>query len=146
MTPYPDLPSLVPQLTSARGVIIDLDGTLMSGGYLLPGAASFLSTLDRPFIILSNDSEHTEEQLIKLFWRNRIALAADRFILAGVALIEDLAVEEPGARAMILGSRRLRELARDRGLEVTDVDPDVVLVMRDRPCSPSRCPIDRCLP
>lgn len=138
MTPYPDLCSLTPRLTSARGVLIDLDGTLMAGGHLLPGAASFLLNLDRPFVILSNDSEHTPEQLAELFRRNGIAVAPDRFILAGVTLIEALAVAEPGVRVMILASRRLRERARDRGLEVTDIDPNVVLVMRDRQFSYGR--------
>jgi HAD superfamily hydrolase (TIGR01450 family) len=110
----------------------------MSGEHFLPGAVSFLSALDLPFFILSNDSEHTEQQLAQLFRRNGIVLAADRFILAGVALIENLAIEEPGVRVMILGSPQLQRLARNRRLEVTDVDPDVVLVMRDRQFSYGR--------
>jgi HAD superfamily hydrolase (TIGR01450 family) len=132
MATYPDLLSLAPELESAEGILIDLDGTLMTGGRLLPGAASFLSDLHRPHVILSNDTEHTAHQLARMFLREGIPLTADQFVLAGVALVEELAAAEPGASVLMLGSLRLQRLARSRGLRLTSDNPAVVLVMRDR--------------
>ena len=128
---YPDFPSLKPYLRSSAGILIDLDGTLMSGGRLYPDARPFLESLDQPFVILSNDSEHTADELAQMFHHQGIALHANQFILAGVALVEEFARMEPGARVMILGAPALQALARQRGLVLDDECPVAIMVMRD---------------
>ncbi|HYG85067.1 MAG TPA: HAD-IA family hydrolase [Azospirillum sp.] len=128
---YPDLISLEPHIRSSKGLAIDLDGTLMSGGRLYPDARRFLESLDIPFMILSNDSEHTAMALVQTFRQQGLVLHASQFILAGVALIEEFAKAEPGARVMLLGSSVLQALAIDLGLILTDDRPTVVMVMRD---------------
>jgi HAD superfamily hydrolase (TIGR01450 family) len=129
--PYPDLLSLRPHVQSSEGVLIDLDGTLMSCGQLYPDTKRFLASLDRPFMILSNDSEHTSEQLEIAFRHHGVPLRPGQLMLAGVALVEELAKTEPGARVMILGSPALRALAKGKGLQLTDNRPAAVIVMRD---------------
>jgi len=128
---YPDLPRLEPHIRSATGLVIDLDGTLMSGGQLYPDTKPFLESLSQPFVILSNDSEHTSADLVQVFGDHGVALNASHFILAGVALVEEFAKAEPGARVMILGSPALQALATDRGLVLDDARPEAVIVMRD---------------
>lgn len=128
---YPDLLSLAPHIRSSKGLAIDLDGTLMSGGRLYPDTREFLASLDMPFMILSNDSEHTGEELAAVFQRQGLAVQASQFILAGVALVEDLAESQPGARVMLLGPPALQALATNRGLALVQDRPEAVIVMRD---------------
>lgn len=117
---------------AARGYLLDLDGTLMSGRHLLAGARELLARLNGRFCIVSNDSEHTPGQLIARFNDLGIALAAGQVILAGTSALETIALRHPGARVMVLGSSPLRAYARRIGLVVDALQVDVVLVARDR--------------
>ena len=47
----------------ARGYLVDLDGTLMSGGRPLAWAQDLLAAIEGRFVIVSNDAEHTSLQL-----------------------------------------------------------------------------------
>lgn len=123
---------MLPNVHSARGYLIDLDGTLMSGRHLLPGARELLSRLEGRFVIVSNDSEHTPLQLMSRFADLGIAIPADRIILAGTCALETIAKRHPRARVLVLGSTPLRAYARRLGLEVDQPEADVVLVARDR--------------
>jgi HAD superfamily hydrolase (TIGR01450 family) len=123
---------LLPNVHTARGYLIDLDGTLMSGRHLLPGARELLTRLSGRFVIVSNDSEHTQLQLTSRFADLGIEVPADRIILAGTCALETIAKTHPRARVMILGSTPLRAYARRLKLDVDKPNCDVVLVARDR--------------
>src|SRR5579862_3136361 len=47
----------------ASGYLVDLDGTLITGQIALPWAGALLRGLQDRFVIVSNDAEHTPEQL-----------------------------------------------------------------------------------
>jgi HAD superfamily hydrolase (TIGR01450 family) len=117
---------------AARGYLIDLDGTLMSGRHLLAGARELLARLEGRFCIVSNDSEHTPQQLLARFADLGIRLEVNQVILAGTCALERIASKHPGGRVMVLGSTPLRTYARRLGLEVDAAQSDVVLVARDR--------------
>lgn len=123
---------MLPNVLSARGYLIDLDGTLMSGRHLLPGARELLDRLAGRFAIVSNDSEHTPPQLASRFADLGINVPVDRIILAGTCTLEAIAQRHPGARVMILGSTQLRAYGRRLKLDVDGPDCDVVVVARDR--------------
>lgn len=117
---------------AARGYLIDLDGTLMSGRHLLAGARELLTRLEGRFCIVSNDSEHTPQQLVRRFADLGIRLDSGQVILAGTCALETIAKRHPRSRVMVLGSTPLRAYARRLGLDVGDLQSDVVLVARDR--------------
>jgi HAD superfamily hydrolase (TIGR01450 family) len=116
----------------ADGYLIDLDGTLLSGSTLLPGAISFLSKLHAPFVILSNDSEHVPQEIAGIFRKNGLPLGRRSVILAGAVAIETIAVRSPGASVMLLASPALAVLAQKLGLRLDNGRPDFVLMARDR--------------
>lgn len=123
---------MLENVRSARGYLIDLDGTLMSGRHLLSGARELLTRLAGRFAIVSNDSEHTPQQLVSRFGELGIALDRSQVILAGTCALDAIARDFPRARVMVLGSTPLRAYARRLKLEVDDPSCDVVLVARDR--------------
>lgn len=120
---------------AARGFLIDLDGTLVSGGAALPGAAALLERLAGRFVLVSNDAEHTPRQLAAQLRRLGLAVPADRILLAGAAALDPLARERPGARILLLGSAALHRQARRRGLVPLDRGEEgveAVVLCRDR--------------
>jgi HAD superfamily hydrolase (TIGR01450 family) len=116
---------------SARGYLVDLDGTLISGGRPLPWTATLLAALAGRFVIVSNDAEHTAAELAAKL-AHLVRLDVSQIVLAGECAIRLLARDRPAARVLLLASASLRQLAADLGLGLTDDDPDVVLVGRDR--------------
>ena len=120
---------------AAVGYLVDLDGTLVSGGRLLPDAAWLFRSVGERIAIVSNDAEHTPRQLAVQLRRLGLEIAADRIILAGIAAIELVAAERPGAQVLLLASPTLCAYGRRLGLQLSG-DPldrvDVVLVGRDR--------------
>lgn len=115
-----------------QGFLIDLDGTLASGPRLLPGARELIQATQERFAIVSNDSEHTPDQLARRFREWRLPIPADRIVLAGVAALEAAAEKRPGSRLLLLGSPSLRRLARNMGFELTERNAETVIVARDR--------------
>lgn len=115
-----------------NGYLIDLDGTLLSGRALLPGARWLLESLKGRFAVVSNDAEHTPAELAMGLGRLGLVVSEQRIILAGTTAIDRVAETMPGARVMLLASASLRRYARRRSLELVNRDCDVVLVGRDR--------------
>jgi HAD superfamily hydrolase (TIGR01450 family) len=128
----PTLPLLAKDPPQAEGYLIDLDGTLMSGSSLLPGAVELLSSLRKPFVILSNDSEHAPQFIAGLFRKKGLPLGRRDVVLAGAVAIETIAERSPGASVMLLGSPALAILAQKLGLRLHMSNPEIVLVARDR--------------
>jgi ribonucleotide monophosphatase NagD (HAD superfamily) len=75
-------------MSTAEGYLIDLDGTLMSGRAALPGAAELVERLGERLIIVSNDAEHTPDQLAGRLRAARLPVPAERIVLAGTTALE----------------------------------------------------------
>jgi HAD superfamily hydrolase (TIGR01450 family) len=119
-------------LHRARGVLVDLDGTLLTGGALVGGARELLASVAGRFAIVSNNAEHTPDELAEVLARLGLDVPARRIVLAGTLALELVARDRPGARVMLLGSPSLHAFAAALGLAVDDRQPDVVVVGRDR--------------
>lgn len=120
-------------LWTARGYLVDLDGTLVSGRARLPDAARIMELAAGRHVIVSNDAEHTPEQLSRQLRYRGLVVAPDRIVLAGTLALDTVAAEMPGAAVMLLGGPSLRLYAARRGLRLVETErPDIVLLARDR--------------
>ncbi|WP_158626021.1 HAD-IIA family hydrolase [Arsenicitalea aurantiaca] len=119
-------------LSGAAGFLIDLDGTLVSGRTVLPDAHWLLQEVGERFVLVSNNSEHTPEQLSRHLRQIGLQIPPERMVLAGTTALGHIAKGQPGARVLLLGSPALRAHARQIGLELVEDHADVVLVTRDR--------------
>lgn len=120
------------RLPIAQGYLVDLDGTLIAGRHALPGATWLLQRLAGRFAIVSNNAEHTPQELARLLLRLHLPVQPDRLVLAGTTAIDIIAERHSRARLYLIGSLSLRRYAMARGLRLTETHPDIVLVGRDR--------------
>ncbi|MFG1357594.1 HAD-IIA family hydrolase [Xanthobacter pseudotagetidis] len=117
-------------LAAARGILFDLDGTLIRTDEVIDGAREVLAAYGQRAMILSNNSSDSAEGLSLRLARAGLDVAAPRIVLAGVETVRAVAALRPGARTMMLASAALVCEARALGLHVGDERPDVVLVAR----------------
>lgn len=119
-------------LKDIKGFLVDLDGTLVHGHAVLPGAADFLDALDQRFAIVSNDAEHTPLELSRKLGRIGLTVPAQRIVLAGALALTAIARSHPRARILVMASASLERHARDLGLFPVKAEPDIVFLGRDR--------------
>lgn len=98
----------------------------------MPDTRWLLAELKGRFAVVSNDAEHTPEQLSRLLQGLALEVAPEQIVLAGTTAIDVAATEYPGAKVLLLGSTPLRTYARRRGLVLDESRADIVLVARDR--------------
>lgn len=119
------------RLDSYRGFLVDLDGTILRGDEIVPGADRFLDRFGDRTVIVSNNSSDTPATMVVRLARRGMAVSPERILLAGALAIELLAAESPGARVLLVGSGVLAEYAAQKGLRPVQFAPDIVLLARD---------------
>lgn len=121
-----------------KGFIFDIDGTLVRGNDLLPGAPQVLGELRRrelAFVLLTNDSQETPHM-----WAERLAAAGleidpETIITAALVAADVTAKRFPRGKILAVGDSPLTEAIRARGLSVLEPDSheqaDVVVMGMD---------------
>ncbi len=56
-------------MQTLEGILVDLDGTVLGGGRLLPGAGAFLRAVSGRCIVVSNDAEHLPAEIARKLCR-----------------------------------------------------------------------------
>jgi HAD superfamily hydrolase (TIGR01450 family) len=121
-----------------RGLLCDLDGCLVAGGRLLPGARELVAYARNRLIIVSNNSTDTPATLAAKFARLNLPVAPERIVLAGATAVEHLAATVRQARVAIYGAPAIVRYAKSLGLAVDHDRPHFVLLARDRHFSYAR--------
>ena len=111
--------------------VVDLDGTLVHGRTVIPGAADLIRQIDDRFVIVSNNSTHSACGLATELAAAGLEIPDSRIILAGVMAVQRVALDYPGARVLLIGSPALRREADRAGLILVQDGADVVLLGRD---------------
>lgn len=119
------------RIRGAEIVLADLDGCLAAGNRPLPGAARLAAALGERLYVVSNNSSEDARQLSALLGAAGLAVAPERILLAGELAVAVVAERWPGARLLLAGSAGLAARARAAGLQLTQQDPEVVLLARD---------------
>jgi HAD superfamily hydrolase (TIGR01450 family) len=118
-------------LEAYQAILCDLDGCLISGETVLPGAAEFVAAYRDRIWIVSNNSTDTPHSLSARLHRLGLEISPDRIFLAGMAAIEHVAQKFAGRSVAIFGTAHLQEAAIDAGLRFDPIAPDVVILARD---------------
>ncbi|HUS53502.1 MAG TPA: HAD family hydrolase [Thermohalobaculum sp.] len=118
-------------LARYRAVLCDLDGCLVSGETVLPGAQGFIERAGARLEVLSNNSTDTAASLSMRLARGGLVVAPERIVLAGVAAIELVARRAPGGRVFVCGSSATVGYAAECGLQADEKAPEYVILTRD---------------
>ncbi|MGR3378312.1 HAD-IIA family hydrolase [Salipiger abyssi] len=114
-----------------EAILCDLDGCLISGDVLLPGAQALLARAGDRLTLLSNNSTDTAETLSARLAAMGLAVPPTRIVLAGTAAVAHLAAL-PGARVRLFASPALRAHAVASGLTEAREEVTHLLLARDQ--------------
>lgn len=106
-----------------NGLLIDLDGTMMTKGVPLPGSPALLDTLRRqdfPFCFLTNDGDHSRQEKSHILRQGGLAVESDEIISCSQGL--NIFVEEKQTHRelfFVMGMLGTPCYAENAGLTVT---------------------------
>lgn len=117
--------------TFPRNYLIDMDGVLVSGKTLIPGADEFISRLEErgaEFLVLTNNPLYTPGDLAHRFQAIGLGVPAERIFTSAMATARFLATQKPSGTAFVIGESGLTEPIHEAGYVITDLDPDYVVL------------------
>lgn len=119
------------ELDQETRFLVDLDGTLISGKTLLPGSEKFYELYQDRFVIVSNNSTHTAQDMAKQLDQIGLPMDVDKIILAGEYSIQFIQEKYPDAKVFLLANSTIQKRAIQAGVNLVTDNADVVLVCRD---------------
>jgi len=118
-------------LEGVKNYLIDMDGVLLRGTTLIPGAAEFVHRLQSqgiPFLIFTNNSLYTPRDLqVRLSYMG-LNVPAEAIFTSALATAQFLHAQRPGGRAFVIGESGLTTALHDAGYVLTDQDPEYVVL------------------
>ncbi len=113
----------------------DMDGVLVHEGRPVPGADEFirrLRDLDRPFLVLTNNSIYTPRDLSVRLRTAGLDVPPESIWTSALATANFLAAQRPGGSAFVIGEAGLTTALHEAGYVLTDIGPDYVVLGETR--------------
>jgi NagD protein len=114
-----------------KNYLTDMDGVILRGRTLIPGAAEFVQKLrakDIPFLILTNNSQYTQRDLqVRLSYMG-LEVPSEAIFTSALATAQFLHSQRPGGRAYVIGESGLTTALHDIGYVLTDQEPEYVVL------------------
>ncbi|MGC9521595.1 MAG: HAD-IIA family hydrolase [Anaerolineae bacterium] len=110
---------------------MDMDGVLVRGNSLIPGAAAFVEKLkDRgaEHLMLTNNPLYTPRDLAHRLQAMGLEIPAERIFTSAMATARFLQSQRPNGTAYVIGESGLTEAIHNAGYVITDIDPDYVVL------------------
>lgn len=114
-----------------KNYLTDMDGVLVRGSTIIPGADEFIKRLrDQgiPFLVLTNNSLYTQRDLhVRLNYMG-LHVPAESIFTSALATAQFLHSQRPGGRAYVIGESGLTTALHDIGYIITDQEPEYVVI------------------
>ena len=114
-----------------QAYLMDMDGVLVRGTALIPGADEFIARLRErglPFLILTNNSTYTPRDLQVRLERLGLYVRPEELFTSALATAQFLRSQSPGGTAFVIGESGLTTALHDIGYVLTDFQPGYVVV------------------
>jgi NagD protein len=114
-----------------KNFIIDMDGVLVQGNRVIPGAEDFINRLreqERKFLILTNNPVYTPRDLAHRLQAIGLLIEENQIFTSALATASFLHHQRPDGKAFVLGESGLTEAIHNIGYIITDVEPDYVVL------------------
>src|SRR5436853_2657626 len=114
-----------------KNYLTDMDGVLVQGATLLPGAAAFVQRLraqEIPFLILTNNSQYTPRDLqVRLAYMG-LDVPPDAIFTSALATAQFLHSQRPGGRAFAIVGSGLTTALHDIGYILAEQQAEYVVL------------------
>ncbi len=114
-----------------KNFLIDMDGVLVHGSKMIPGADKFIESLraeNRKFAILTNNSKYTTRDLAHRLKQSGLDISEDNIFTSAIATAEFLNNQRPNGTAFVIGEVGLTEAIHSQGFIQTSFHPDFVVL------------------
>lgn len=111
--------------------LIDMDGVLIRGNTLIPGADAFidrLRTRQIKFLLLTNNPLLTPLDLAHRLQRIGLSISPQDIFTSAMATARFLQIQKPGGKAFAIGESGLMVALHEVGYIMTDYEPDYVVL------------------
>jgi NagD protein len=114
-----------------KNYLLDMDGVIVHGSTIIPGAAEFTQRLRAqgiPFLVLTNNSRYTPRDLhIRLAYM-RLEVPPESIFTSALATAQFLHSQWPGGKAFVIGESGLTTALHNIGYALTDQEPEYVVL------------------
>jgi NagD protein len=114
-----------------RNFLIDMDGVLVEGKTIIPGADVFINKLieqKRKFLLLTNNPVYTPRDLAHRLQETGLQIKEKQIFTSALATAAFLQRQRPNGKAYVLGESGLTQAIHDIGYIITDINPDYVVL------------------
>ena len=114
-----------------KSYLIDMDGVIVSGRTIIPGAGQFIERLKAggaEYLILTNNPLYTPGDLAHRLRTIGLDVPAARIFTSAIATARFLQSQRPDGTAFVIGESGLTEAIHGVGYVITDHDPDYVVL------------------
>jgi NagD protein len=118
-----------------RSWLMDMDGVLVREEHAIPGADRFvarLRELERPFLVLTNNSMYTTRDLAARLARSGLHVPEESIWTSALATARFLENQRPGGSAFAIGEAGLTTALHSAGYTLNERDPDYVVLGETR--------------
>jgi NagD protein len=115
----------------SKSILMDMDGVIVRGNELVPGADQFIARLHErgiKFLILTNNPTYTQADLHHRLQQLGINVTPDHLYTSALATAAFLHSQHPNGTAFVIGESGLTEALHQVGYVLTDVRPDYVVL------------------
>lgn len=118
-------------LMTKQNFLIDMDGVLISGKKLIPGADKFIEKLKENeinFLVLTNNSTYTQVDLAHRLKTIGLNIDAKQTYTSAMATANFMQAQREGGSAYVIGESGLNVAVHNAGFIMTDAKPDYVVL------------------
>ncbi len=116
---------------TAKSYLIDMDGVLLSGSTIIPGADRFVAQLkarEIEYLVLTNNPMYTPGDLAHRFQNIGLDVPVERIFTSALATALFLQSQQHNGTAFVIGESGLTEAIHGVGYVITDQNPDYVVL------------------
>ena len=118
-------------MKSINNLIIDMDGVLITGNQIIPGADRFIARLEelgREYLVLTNNPMYTPRDLAHRLQSIGLEIPSRRIFTSAMATANFLHSQRPNGTAFVIGEAGLTQAIHEIGYVITDISPDYVVL------------------
>lgn len=118
-------------MENINNYLIDMDGVLVQGKKMIPGADEFIESLKKnkvKFLVLTNNSIYTQIDLAHRLQNTGLNINADHIFTSAMATAAFMKAQKEAGNAFVIGESGLNVAIHSAGYIMTDENPDFVVL------------------